>query len=335
MSPLARLAIGVVLLLGGFGAWWFLFGKPSTQVVRGPDVAATKAWQSSQQCKDCHQAVWEEWYGSHHQIAYLNREVRLQSEDFRQKECQACHLPQPVSVTGFGQRTLARQTRPNEGVGCITCHLGANGEVLSRNTRPELPCRPVRNEQFLSMDQCQSCHNQHYTTDQWRASQFAAQGTTCNDCHMPEVERHLASGEIVTGRAHVFPGAHDIASLRAAGRFDVGVEGGELVLALENVGAGHNFPTEERHRAVDMMYRFVPASGEPGDWQLAFRFRQPYRDEPGENTQLPSGERHEERIAVPADVVAVQARLWYRLMPIFDDADPRSTLLFEREVQIP
>jgi hypothetical protein len=286
--------------------------------------------------------VYEKWLGSHHQIAFTNPEVRQLSDDFRKEECIDCHLPRPLSITGFGQRTLPRRTHFDEGVSCITCHLAPDGGILGRNARPEVPCRPRASSEFLAADTCGSCHNQHGTTDQWHASTFAKQGTDCASCHMPAIERKRGDASTRLGRKHVFEGAHDVASLRKAGRFDVARDGSDLVLSLANVGAGHNFPTEERHRAVDMLYRFVTASG-TGEWRRAWRFRQPYRDEaepvnpqsePFENTQLPAGAAKAVRVPIPADATAAEARLWYRLTPLVGDDDPRSTLLEERRIDL-
>ncbi len=335
MSPILRILLAVGLLAGGGTAYAVLFAKPAENVIRGDDVAKAMSWQSSEQCKQCHQDVWDEWKGSHHQISYLNPEVRALSDDFRNKECQACHLSQPVSITGFAERTLPRQTRPTEGIGCITCHLGKDGEIMARNSRPDVACAPVQNEMFFSVELCASCHNQHETTDQWRASHYAEEGIGCSDCHMDKVERVLADGSKKPGREHRFPGCHEPGILKKAGTFEVELDGDELVLALTNSGAGHSYPTEERHRAVDMMYRFVTADGAPDEWQLGFRFRRPYRDEPGEDTQLPAGERKEVRVPVPAGTVKIEARLWYRLKPFIGDDDPASTLLEEREVIVP
>ncbi len=310
----------------------------------GPLEASTDVrWESSSQCRDCHRDVYDEWFGSHHQIAFTNPEVRALSDDFRKEECMDCHLPRPLAVTGFGNRTLPRRTHFDEGVGCITCHLGPDGGIVGRNDRPEVPCRPQRSAAFLSVDACASCHNQHGTTDQWRESHYAKQGTDCSSCHMPEVRRTRPDGSARMGRKHVYDGCHDEATLRSAGRFTVAKDGDEIVLALENVGAGHNFPTEERHRAVDMVYRFVRPDGTAGDWQRAWRFRMPYRDEmepinpgnaPGESTQLPAGATKAVRVPVDGDAVAVEARLWYRLTPFVGDDSPMSTLLEERRVEL-
>ena len=332
-------AIAFLGLLGLTGVWLFGGQPRSDSPVEtgnggGIDPDPRFRWQSSEQCKTCHEDVWDEWYGSHHQIAYLNPEVRRLSEDFRNKECQACHLPQQIAITGFGQRALPRLTRPDQGVDCITCHVGANGEVFGARAVPSAPCKPIADERFTSMSLCESCHNQHTTTDQWRASEWPGKGIDCNDCHMPEVERKATAGSVRTGRSHEYRGAHDVETLRKAGTLEASVDGGELVMALVNTGAGHNFPTEERHRAVDIVYAFVDGDGNLGEWTRAWRFRQPYRDEAGDDTQLPSGARKAVRVAIPGSAVRAKVRLWYRLQPFIGDDDPASTLLEEREVEL-
>lgn len=327
MNLHTRIGIAATLVLG-IGAFLAVLAGGSSRQARQPT-----RWESAAQCRDCHRDVYDEWYGSHHQIAFTNPEVRETSDDFRKEECMDCHLPRPLAVTGFGKRTLPRRTHFDEGVSCITCHLAPDGGILGRRDRPEAPCRPQHSAEFLAVDACESCHNQHGTTDQWRSSHYARDGTDCSACHMPHVERRRSDGSVRQGRGHAFPGAHDEAMLKRAGRFTVERQGTDLVLALENTGAGHNFPTEERHRAVDMVYRFVTSEG-AGEWTRAYRFRQPYRDEPGENTQLPAGERKQVAVPIPDGALAAEARLWYRLTPFCGDDDPRSTLLEERRLPL-
>jgi hypothetical protein len=333
MSLGVRIVLAVVVTgaLAGLGALVLGGGEPA--------AGAPPVWRSSQQCKACHEDVFAEWQGSHHQIAFLNPEVRKLSDDFRNKECQSCHLPRPVFEVGLGQRALPRLTRPDEGVDCLACHLAPDG-IVGKHDVPSAPCRPRREPAFDGVALCGTCHNQHQTTDQFLASPFAVAGATCHGCHMPEVQRPVAGGTAEAGGAatrrgfsHRFPGAHDEAMLRSAAVFEATREGDEIVVSVENRGAGHNFPTEERHRAVDLMVRFTRA-GAAGPWQLLHRFRQPYRDEPGENTQLPSGARKEVRVTVPENAEKVEARLWYRLNPFARDEDAASTLLFEKEVPL-
>ena len=337
LSTRIGLVLAVLTVFGGTIA----FLSAGRSDANGKASPATR-WESSAQCKACHEDVYEEWYGSHHQIAFTNPEVKALSDDFKKEECMDCHLPRPLALTGFGQRTLPRRTHFDEGISCISCHLGADGGILARNDRPEVPCKPKRSEEFLAVDACASCHNQHNTTDQWRASSFAKIGTDCSSCHMPEVQRFRADKSPRMGRNHAFPGCHDEAMLKKAGRFTATRDGSDLVLSLSNTGAGHNFPTEERHRAVDMVYRFVTAAG-PGEWQRAWRFRQPYRDEmepvnpgnaPSENAQLPAGATKAVRVPIPAGTTAIETRLWYRLQPFAVDGDKYSTLLDEQRLEV-
>lgn len=332
------LALAIVATVGG-GLW--LLVDDSTAAA-SPHAGSAPRWESAQQCKACHEDLYAEWQASHHGIAFTNPEVRQLSDDFRKEECMDCHLPRPLAVTGFGKRTLPRRTHFDEGVSCISCHLGPDGGIVGRADRPEVPCKPKRNDAFLTVDACASCHNQHGTTDQWRASSYAKIGTDCASCHMPAVQRQRPDKSARLGRDHVFPGCHDETMLRSAARFDVAREGDDLVLSMTNVAAGHNFPTEERHRAVDMTYRFVTAAG-PGAWQRAWRFRQPYRDEmepinpgnaPGENTQLPAGATKTVRVTIPEDVLRVETRMWYRLQPFAVDGDRYSTLLYEKALEV-
>jgi len=343
MNLATRIGLVIALLSALGGSLTFLSGAGGKADSNGASPSKPR-WESATQCKECHADVYAEWHGSHHQIAFTNPEVRATSDDFRREECKDCHLPRPLSVTGFGNRTLPRNTHLDEGVSCISCHLAPDGGILGRNDRPDAPCRPQRSEAFFAVAACASCHNQHGTTDQWHASHYAAEGTDCSACHMPEVERKRADGSTRKGRSHAYPGCHDKEMLRRAGRFTLTRDGDTAVLSLTNVGAGHNFPTEERHRAVDMMVRFLSADNPAPAWTLAHRARQPYRDEsspvgpgaaPFENTQLPAGAEKVVRLPIPAGTTAIEARLWYRLTPMCDDDSPLSTLLEERRVELP
>ena len=288
-------------------------------------------FRSSKECRACHAAVFDEWNRSHHKIAYTNPEVRKLSDDFRNKECQACHLPRPIFETGLGDRPLQRETRPDEGVDCFACHRNASGRIVGRHARPGAQCKPIRDEGVLGVSLCKSCHNQHQTTDQFLASDYATKGKNCNSCHMPEVDRGN-----VKGRSHVFAGCHDLRFLRQAGTMHVRIDGGIARVEVGNTGAGHNFPTEERHRCVDVVYRIVPAGQQAAPaFVRLYRFRQPYRGDPGPNTQLPAGKTWSGTIPL-ADAPSgstLQVRLLYRLQPFLADADAQ--ILIERKILVP
>jgi hypothetical protein len=283
-------------------------------------------FQSSAECAACHREVHDEWHGTQHQISYLNPEVRKLSDDFKNKECAACHLPRPIIETGLLQRTLPRLTRPEEGVDCLTCHLGPGGRIVGKRASNE-GCMPIADERMMGVDGCATCHNQHKTTDQWRASKWAAQDVTCNDCHMEKVARKDGR----EGYSHVFRAAHDLDMLKRAVevRLDVDASAAKASIEVENVYAGHNFPTEERSRAADLMVRFLAPDGSAGEWTQLFRFRQPYRDEPGENTQLPAHAVHRSEVAIPEGATRLEVRLWYRRNPFAVDGDDESLLVHE------
>ncbi|MEZ5989063.1 MAG: multiheme c-type cytochrome [Planctomycetota bacterium] len=344
MSGAVRFALGLGLagVIAGVALWVGkdpvdadgTAGDGGAAALTAQGGAQPPVFTSSRQCKGCHAELYAEWEASHHAISYTNPEVRKLSDDFAQKECRTCHLPVPILVSGVGQRTIFRQERPDEGVDCLSCHLDPQGRIAGRHASDK-GCMPVASADSVKVELCESCHNQHLTTDQWRASRFAKDGVTCNTCHMPEVER--AGGR--KGLDHRWLGAHDLATLKKGGELRVERKDDRLAVEFENVGCGHNFPTEERHRAVDIVWRVVAPDGldKPGA-ELAFtrlyRFRQPYRGDPGPNTQLPAGETWKGEIPVPADGAGkvLQVRLLYKLTPFVEDDD--ASVLDERRFEL-
>jgi hypothetical protein len=166
---------------------------------------------------------------------------------------------------------------------------------------------------------CASCHDQHDTTKQWRATDYAAQGIGCVECHMPE-------------HSHAMIGGHDIELVRKAVDLRGRAQGDHWQVEVENVGAGHHFPTEERARAADVFWR--PLDGAQHPWIQVYRFRSPYHHEGLPDTLLPA---HETRRIAIADAPAgapIEVALFYSLKPYWADPehpDPeREARLVER-----
>ena len=167
-----------------------------------------------------------------------------------------------------------------------------------------------------SVQHCASCHNQHGTVDQWHAAPEHLKGKNCNDCHMTETFREGGR----RGKHHGFPAAHDRDALLRAVRVDGGFDEDGPWFSVENYGAAHNFPTDERSRAADIQVRWQNADGSWGDWENVWRFRDPYRDEVDlVNTQLPSGETWRQALAMPEGATLGEARLLYRTQPYLPD----------------
>ncbi|HTF89124.1 MAG TPA: multiheme c-type cytochrome [Planctomycetota bacterium] len=303
---------GFVLLGLGAAVTFFVF-RP----VEAP--AESRVFTSSDQCAACHATVFAEWQQSWHSRAWEDPDVQALSNDFANTDCIDCHAPRPVFETGVGQRVLPRSSRRAEGVDCISCHLlaeGARGTVAGTLEDSAAACRPVAMRELAQPEFCGVCHDQHKTVQQWRESSYPAAGVSCVDCHMP-----FRNGDPNQGRNHTMHGGHDIELVRSAVSFTARRDGSKLVAAVENVAAGHHFPTDERSRAADIFWRPLAAAGEtPGPWRWAYRFRSPYRHEVDlVDTLLPAHEKREVVIEDEAARGAIELSLFYKITPYWKD----------------
>ncbi len=299
-----RVALG--LLVVALGAYLLLV------VFEAPAPAEpAREFTSSRQCMECHADVFAEWESSAHANAWVNPDVRALSNDFANTDCIDCHAPRPIFESGIGKRVLPRASRRAEGVDCIACHLLPDGGVAGTVDSQRAACRPVARRELASPDYCGVCHNQHKTVDQWRESRYADQGVSCVDCHMP-----LRDGDPNNGRDHTCRGGHDVELVKTAVDLRARREGGALVVEVENVGAGHSFPTDERSRASDVFWRPLAEGGaDPEPWRHLYRFRSPYRHEVGlEDTWLPAHETWTGRVEDPGEG-PLEVAIFYKLSP--------------------
>ena len=284
----------------------------------------------SRQCQECHAQVYAEWEGSQHGMAWTNPAVRMLSREFEDENCIDCHAPAPVFTTGIGNRPLPRTARRVEGVDCIACHQLPSGAMAGVRSHTVAPCSPVATPELSEMNFCAGCHNQHKTLDYWRESEWPARGEDCYSCHMP-----YRDGDPTKGRDHSFLGGHHLPTLQSAVELRGRMEGAEYVVEVENVGAGHAFPTDERSRAVDLFWR---VQGE-AKWTHLHRIRDPYRHE----THIPSTllHAHETRVLKVPEVptgAAIEVALFYKRSPYWEDPespDPEreATLVHSVEVR--
>jgi nitrate/TMAO reductase-like tetraheme cytochrome c subunit len=280
-------------------------------------------------CRECHAEVYAEWSRSWHARSWTEPEVRRQSNDFANVECLACHAPRPVFETGLEQRVVAREASFADGVDCIACHAvseAVGARVVGTAEHPDAPCRPIAMPELSSTAFCAPCHNQHQTVTEWMTSRYAAEGIGCIDCHMPH-----RGGDPSRGRDHTMHGGHSLELLQAAVELRARRTPDGVVVEVENVGAGHSFPTDERSRAADVFWR--PASG--GPWRFLHRFRSPYRDEIGvEQTVLAAHATARIPLEDPEAAGPLEVALFYKLTPYWGDParpDPeREATLVER-----
>ncbi|MFH2001470.1 MAG: multiheme c-type cytochrome [Planctomycetota bacterium] len=332
---MVRIAVAL-LLIAGFALLVIVAGTSE----KDPAPAAPLTLVRADDCRECHPQVYEEWKNSWHAMAWLDPFVREKqmADNFKKKDCIPCHAPRPIFERGLGpgQRVVERASFREDGVDCISCHKLPEGGFASAHEGVKGPCDPVPHPGIRSVALCTPCHNQHNTVDEWSEAPEDLRGENCNECHMPRVKR--TTGRARMGRTHTFPGGHDITLLKNAVSLSHELLRGEagrmLKAVVKNDKTAHNFPTDSRHRAVDLIITFYreggmpypsagekrPVGQEPGTHRV--RFRNPYRSETGmEDTQIRAGQEGVIEAPVPEGAAEAQIQLIYKLRPFMLDRD--------------
>lgn len=246
-------------LLGPFLADYWRLPVP-TQGSPPEGFSAAEASLDPQACGACHPDQLREWQTSLHAGAYSPGFAgQLLEGDLAEpdslRHCQTCHAPlaeqQPWDATGDPEPAYDAALRA-QGIVCASCHVRSQRRY-GPPRRAGLPATSgpaphagfeVRPE-FEQAHFCAECH--HFFDDEgvagkplqntfaeWRASPAAAEGRSCQSCHMPE-------------RAHTWRGIHDAEMVRSGVdvAWDVEPSADPLraTLVLENRDVGHAFPT--------------------------------------------------------------------------------------------
>lgn len=303
--PSIRVVFGFVVLAAVVLGVSLVFQRP-------PAAAEASVFTSSSQCQTCHAQAYAEWSGSQHAQSWVNPAVRALSNDFANTDCIDCHAPRPVFETGLANRVLPRESRRQEGVDCIACHQRPDGHMAGTLDRSDVPCRPMATRELAAVEFCAPCHDQHKTITQWRETEYAKNGVGCLECHMP-----FRNGDPNQGRDHTMHGGHSIEMVRKAVTLRAERRGATVVASVENVGAGHHFPTDERSRAGDVFWRPLASAGAaPGPWRWLYRFRSPYRDELGvTDTLLPAHATKDVEIGDAEAAGRIEVALYYKRSP--------------------
>jgi len=312
-----RAVLGAACVAAGLWLLVAVFSEPG-------ETAPARSFTTSRACQECHAEVYAEWESSQHAVSWTNPFVRELSNDFNNQDCIDCHAPRPVFETGIGERVLPRSSRRVEGVDCIACHqlpAGPDGEpggMAATIDNERAACRPVQTRDLGRPEFCAGCHDQHQTVRQWRGSEWPERGFDCLTCHMP-----FRGGDPGAGRDHRCRGGDDLQLLKDAVALSGERVGDGWVVVLENVGAGHSFPTDERSRAADLFWRPLPdAAGEPGRWRHLHRMRSPYRHEVDiEDTLLAVHERRRVPLDDDEGRGAVEVALFYKRSPYWEDPE--------------
>ena len=348
-----RWALAILLVTGAVGLVVIATIPEEPAPPVHTEGGSTLDFSNSETCRECHPEVFEEWESSYHAMAFLDPLVRAkeQSNNFREVGCIPCHAPAPIleSAIGKGARVYERFSFREDGIDCLSCHKIGDHVAGTRTIAvAQAACAPILHEQLGKPALCAPCHNQHETVDEWEATEYARQGTDCNDCHMPAVERNLADGSTRPGRSHRFLGAHDRGMLQRGIEMSHTIERAPdgtatLAVSLTNEGTGHNYPSDARHRALDLVVTLIQEDDvelPPRDSRTAGRergterrrFRNPYRQEPERltntelfgrpNTQIRAGETQTMRVPFASDrVTRAHIELIFKLTPLQSDSE--------------
>lgn len=192
----------------------------------------------SKECDECHKIIYEEWSKDAHSKAYTSDGFKKASKNYEMSECVSCHAPQQATDE---KHLKTRPVNKEEGVNCTTCHLKSN--MIYGPYKLTAKHKSDQDESLLKSEFCAGCHMP--TFQEWQAS---GSKKTCQECHMPRVERELVQMEALYSL---------ILSKRMVGQHYLGYEQlfkdaaritGELgkqtiKISLTNRAGGHNMPT--------------------------------------------------------------------------------------------
>ncbi len=236
---------------------------------------APDALNRSARCGTCHTEIYAMWRRSMHSASYTDpifqasylrayRETGGQAE----KICYPCHAPMALSSGDAGMAV--------EGIGCDYCHsvvsvhpgraepmeIRLDGVKRGPLSDSASPAHLVADSPLHETSEfCAGCHEYDtpaglpiFTTySEWKTSPQAAEGKTCQSCHMP-----LTSGSTVRSAFNVNRrqiNLHNISGSHSSEQVKRAAEARILRLAVQppstavvevevaNVGSGHCIPT--------------------------------------------------------------------------------------------
>ena len=338
----AAAALAKVNILG----YWWENPLPYQQTPAG------LASLSARQCGACHQEIYREWQASAH--AHALNDLQFQAEMQKSPEvgwlCLNCHTPlenqiERIALSVRNQSTHQPVLTANphfdsalhdEAVTCAVCHV-RGGVIFGPYENSKAP-HPVRQDRrLLTADVCTMCHQATAaytdtlvctfdTGKEWRNGPYAARGQSCSSCHMPGIDRIVATGGPVRhSRRHFFFGSkipketrQNASEMADYALFRPGLtvkiasarrSGGQtlVILKLKNALAGHMLPTgdPERFIRVDVALGGATRSlriGQKWEWwpkakKLADNRLKPL-EERTETVEFPSGQPGTLRISV-------------------------------------
>ena len=192
----------------------------------------------SSECDKCHKLIYEEWSTKDfHSKAFVSDAFKKGTKNYGAEECIACHAAQENADE---KNLKVRSVHKEEGVNCTTCHLRNN--MIYGPYKLTAKHKSEQDESLLKSEFCAGCHMP--TFQEWQAG---GSKKTCQECHMPRVERKVVQGFLLS---MVVPnrmvGQHLMSYdklLKEAALLTGETGKGSVKISLTNRSGGHNMPT--------------------------------------------------------------------------------------------
>lgn len=184
----------------------------------------------------------------------------------------ALKIRQPEGVNIHADLDSAKMPLRHTGVSCAVCHVRGmqrfgpprSGSNKTGKIKTDVHGGFTASKEFENSQFCASCHQfpqsraingkpLENTVYEWQQSRFAAEGTTCQDCHMPR-------------RRHEFKGIHDVKMVRSGLDIKVAMHKGVAQLSLKSVRIGHAFPTYVTPKVLVQAVALDKKGRELHDW---------------------------------------------------------------------
>ncbi|MCW8884041.1 MAG: cytochrome c family protein [Cellvibrionaceae bacterium] len=290
------------LLAGVILPWLIAGGVASAQEASSQAHAKLTVTSPPEACQGCHENIFDEWKDSFHAKATTSPAFRgmftlfdFSTQGQSVPECLNCHATDTkLSGDYEGMRQAILADEPNtRGVTCTACHAMRAVKDIPELLVPaqispvKLPMHNVeRSDLFKKEVMCSACHdynNSHAAKGDWekgvaccdtnrdfRKTEMAKQGVTCQTCHMaPGLEedpsawkKALTASTSLKDRllrlvnldryaekrewtGHRFPGSHDAEMVKTAVETDFRVQQSHdqiaIQVSLKNL-IGHSIP---------------------------------------------------------------------------------------------
>lgn len=272
---------------------------PATaRVVQDPDP------ESAQTCAMCHKPFYEEWKGRSHAKAWSDPIYQeAVAEKRRPETCWNCHIPASV-LSKLGRKPDTRERLKDEGVNCYACHN--QGDTVHGPFGTTTDAHPVKKSPSFSIPGsnalCSSCHSTKIGPvlplgKDFEEAKMVERDKSCVGCHMPELERHLATspvtgkpvGEVRKTRRHEVLGPYDVEFAAKAFKLEVRRDGGDIELLVGNE-AGHRIPGLTLRRFPFTVVQFDAAGKELARGKLEISSENPLQAIEQRPFRFPAGD---------------------------------------------